>query len=761
MSITLQDSMDRLQAVTVDEIKKLHGETQATLQPFVPLEGQPDYLPNRVLSLEGLCKALEDLELESRNTARNQQILKSLYFPRFRTRHDQIEEAHEQTFRWVFQDHLPDTGQHLAFADWLQRKSGVFWVRGKAGAGKSTLMKFVTNREQTMLSLQEWAGQCKLAMAAHFFWGSGTEMQRSLEGLLCTLLFDILNTAPELIPLFENCLPDFKLVGNAAITCYPVYMSTQKHLLRTIKALLSHSCNLRFCFFIDGLDEFKGDTDALMDLIQLLNNNDNIKICVSSRPWTEFRDAFGNDEDRLIKLEDLTRSDIRNYTADFLSKHPRFHQLKDLDDRYQLLVDKVAQRAQGVFLWVFLVVRSLLEGIRYADTVEDMQLRLEAFPPDLEGFFKRMLYEIPRLYRRKTAQTFQLAITAEVPLPLMIYSFADDMDVDPLFAISGERRPMATNEIYRRNEELLLRLDGRSKGLLEAVLIQGNSDFFRFEVHFLHRTVRDFLLCSQDVHDMFDIALPRTFQPSAILCSAYLALLKAMPEHRLTASNELAPSIEGFFHFASRVQESKNKPDHWPQIVNEANLVLVSTEMQLPLREDSKSAEFIAMAIHAGLVEFVDNALAANCQSSRRPFLEYALQIPWDKRRFPERWQYSPQLVRCLLKHKERPNEKTGTGTLWTDFLRLLYERPEIRTDAAFEVLKILAIEGRAILVPAVPITPQHESQSRFATLRDIYSVNYEEEPPLSPENPFDFLRQIAPPTVVAYIVANVAKASV
>lgn len=41
---------------------------------------------------------------------------------------------------------------------------------------------------------------------------------------------------------------------------------------------------LRFCFFIDGLDEYDGDHEDVIQLLHDLARGKNVKICASSRP---------------------------------------------------------------------------------------------------------------------------------------------------------------------------------------------------------------------------------------------------------------------------------------------------------------------------------------------------------------------------------------------------------------------------------------------------------------------------------------------
>jgi hypothetical protein len=51
---------------------------------------------------------------------------------------------------------------------------------------------------------------------------------------------------------------------------------------------------MKFCFFIDGLDELRGDISDLLSLILQILMRPNVKICVSSRPGMIFEDEFNN-----------------------------------------------------------------------------------------------------------------------------------------------------------------------------------------------------------------------------------------------------------------------------------------------------------------------------------------------------------------------------------------------------------------------------------------------------------------------------------
>ena len=61
-------------------------------------------------------------------------------------------------------------------------------------------MKFLAHHPETRSNLKVWAKNKTLVLAAFFFWSSGTNLQKSQEGLLRSLLFEILSQSPELVP---------------------------------------------------------------------------------------------------------------------------------------------------------------------------------------------------------------------------------------------------------------------------------------------------------------------------------------------------------------------------------------------------------------------------------------------------------------------------------------------------------------------------------------------------------------------------------
>ncbi|KAI5357818.1 hypothetical protein Slin14017_G118310 [Septoria linicola] len=67
-------------------------------------------------------------------------FLGGLFFPELRLRQETFAAPASQTCEWIFRT---TSSNHLAdFEAWLETRAGIFWISGKAGSGKSTLMAY-------------------------------------------------------------------------------------------------------------------------------------------------------------------------------------------------------------------------------------------------------------------------------------------------------------------------------------------------------------------------------------------------------------------------------------------------------------------------------------------------------------------------------------------------------------------------------------------------------------------------------------------
>ncbi|KAF1353980.1 hypothetical protein BDV97DRAFT_292071, partial [Delphinella strobiligena] len=262
-------------------------------------------------------------------------------------------------------------------------------------------MKFLKDDSRTAEALAEWAGGDDLMVASFHFWRAGSDLQRSQPGLFRSLLYEILKRYPDLGPL----LFPRQYEPRASWDGFPAFTELKK----AFRQLATQNM-VKIVFFIDGLDEYEG-TDACMselaDLFVEAVSSANIKAVLSSRPLDPFEAAF--EKVSKMRLHELTRDDIIFYVEDKLRQHRRMDALTKHDVFVsRLLVDSIVISASGVFLWVALVVRSLLEGLRKHDTISMLQDRLDKLPVNLQNLFEHMLRNIDPRYRAHSSQLLQL-----------------------------------------------------------------------------------------------------------------------------------------------------------------------------------------------------------------------------------------------------------------------------------------------------------------------------------------------------------------
>jgi hypothetical protein len=438
-------------------------------------------------------------------------LIDGLQYLSMSQRYETIAKPHQHTFEWIYQKPQRDWSD---FVKWLRAGNGIYWVNGKAGSGKTTLMRYIHDNIRTRQELSLWAGDNPLQISSFFFWNSGTLEQKSQSGLLRSLLFEILTKWKDLIPVVLPEQWQRRTTDNPWSVKYaPLDKWTEHKLKGAFQALVSQrTIPLQLCLFIDGLDEYDGSHPEIVKLFKNVVMSNNIKICVSSRPLIVFEHGFKGLPS--LRLQDLTFADIRNFVTDKLAKNDQMQLLVNEEpERGPQLIVEIVSKAQGVFLWVDLVVTSLLNGLQNFDRISDLRRRVELLPPDLENLYKHMLQHIEPLYLKQASRILQLVRAAREqgelegpaaaePLTILMFSFAEEESEEyPKHSTEVKIKPLTDSEILSRCEAAAGRIKSRCRGLLEVHeyreigyettnLVTSKSEA---RVVYLHRTVRDFL----------------------------------------------------------------------------------------------------------------------------------------------------------------------------------------------------------------------------------------------------------------------------
>jgi hypothetical protein len=243
----------------------------------------------------------------------------------------------------------------------------------------------------------------------------------------------------------------------------------------------------------------------VLELIQKINSRDGIKICVASRQWTEFNDAFH--ESPLLRMQDLTSADMAHFVEAKLEVNRGFLELKRIfpTEATQLVTDVVA-KAEGVFLWVSIVVRSLLAALTEGDGLSDLRTIVDQLPSDIALLYDAIWAQIGgrnMVASAKLLTTFNASQRIPSYITLWLADEKQPLEYD-IRTLSDEGRA-GVRDIMKR------RLDSRTRGILE-ISTRGNIDF-------LHRTARDWIFQPR-IWEGIRSEVPEDFDP-------YLQLLRA------------------------------------------------------------------------------------------------------------------------------------------------------------------------------------------------------------------------------------------
>ena len=463
---------ERNEANALNEIEQLK-QRLLTLLKSSAHEGQ-------IVSHHQVSEKLSDIAAKEWNVRIEDMILGSLYFPTIREREHTVHQAYPGTYAWLLEEHSRNADEHdyeegdgrenfilspTDLLDWLERRAGLYWVSGKAGSGKSTLIEFVYDHPRTAQALENWADGNPLIKAAHYFWNLGSSLQKSQEGLLRTLLYTILGTYRYLIPIiFPGRWRMYNHIGHSKHEPW-----AQWELIDAFTILKDQTlATTRFCFSIDGLDEYDGHHDEIVRVFVDLFSVTSIKLCVSSRSLLGFQDAFRANSS--LRLQDVTHNDIARYVSCRLREHPQFNMLlRRNPGRAERLIQQITDKSDGVFLWVYLTVRSLTEGFRNGDGIGDIEKRVDAISADLGTFFEQLLNKLEPSYLEQTKQIFRLVIEARNTLRLLTISYINE---EPNFAFQCKPYPIDEQEDQLRCDQAMRWINSRCKGLLEVRKIE-------------------------------------------------------------------------------------------------------------------------------------------------------------------------------------------------------------------------------------------------------------------------------------------------
>ncbi len=407
--------------------------------------------------------------------------------------------------------------------------------------------------------------------------------------------------------------------------------------------------------------------------------------------------------------------DIRLYVYNTLHDNIRFQQLTIQEPQYAPeIIQELVTKADGVFLWVKVVIRSILTGLGNRDEIVDLQKRLRELPSDLEALYEHMLMKrIEPFYRERASRIFQIVRAsrdqndqleilgdARVPLTLISLSFADDND--PNLAYTSDVKPLTELQLVVRCNTTEDQLKVRCAGLLElqgvfdphtpdSMLKRAKVDW---KVRYLHRTVRDYLEQPNVWCTITALTVDSNFDPDISLLKSYLLQIKTYPIEDST-SKSLPDKLWRYAALGlehARQAELHQNPAYIA-LLDQLDLVMTwhaerkgTTYIghwarhylaEFPERPLGWGDNILTLAVEYGLCGYLEykfrqastTPFTSAADRPGRPLLDYAISQE------PRAQRYGPdaRVIAVLLAHGARPNVRHNSTTAWENALAFAY----------------------------------------------------------------------------------------
>lgn len=669
-------------------------------------------------------------------------------------RYEDVEEAHKDTFRWIFGG--GECTPWDDFAEFLMGDQGVYWISGKAASGKSTIMKYISeDKEQLRQLLSKWSAGLPLNVSTFFFWSGGSRAQRSQEGLFRSLLWQILRTQPNLI---RTILPaqwkEFYQDAERGVN-YTRLTWSLSVLSEAFNILMGHTSISRKHFLIvDGLDEYEGNHTLLAEMFKKLATSPGVKVCIASRPLVVFEKQFKALPQ--MRLQDITARDIERYVNSSLYQGKRLSWLKlNRPTLAQELVEEIVEHADGVFLWVKLVVQSLLEGFGNDDDLPELQARMRLLPTELTDLYSYMLAlgkDSPYLIAasemfqlRQASDAAENLLLGATPPPFGLLDLWFAMTKVPDFGLSAKISLLPEKQLRGWCIETEKNLRRKCAGLLEVSGLKLNRYTY---IRYLHRTVKEYLEQRHTHEALIAATAPTIFDPHLSLLQTAVLKLKGVCTNMSWDMNELSSTLSLGLTHARLYEESRMKRSQGPNLdevmlLDEIDRTMSKILSDFVLRTDTpwfyqygllqrdrydKVANercedaFLALAVQTGLNQYIqikiegDKVGKSTIRKQGRPLLHHAIDALL-KDALSVSSLSGSSLIPHLLHAGANANEVFNGSTVWHFFLIELHKlSSKTKTKGerwfGFSQITLSFIEGGADLSNPVRFDSPLNTQS-------------------------------------------------
>lgn len=376
-------------------------------------------------------------------------------------------------------------------------ESNVFWLKGAAGIGKSTIARTIATR----------AHEARM-LGASFFFNRGTKDLEDVGLIIPTLAFHLAG----LDDLLKSAIGQ-AIASNHGILEAPAARQLQILITGPLEACFGSSSPHHLVFVLDALDECN-NRDKLLDIIKDLASSlqklPYVRLLLTSRPEHPLQSSLQRIAHHCDLAEDANvRADIRSYMADGLRHIATADKNRDAlppDGLWPAEADQNALVERSGSLFVYAAT-----ALRYIDAQVDPPSALRTLLAAGDSRGTKVYKALDKLYMQVLTLAFPVAdrddeasVALQTMLQILVFA-REPMDRAALEALSG-----VPNSMFRT---ILVKL----RSVIESETSDGN-------IRIYHPSFRDFLI-DPTRHSVLGYAIERT-RAERTLALRCLALMR-------------------------------------------------------------------------------------------------------------------------------------------------------------------------------------------------------------------------------------------
>jgi ankyrin repeat protein len=388
-------------------------------------------------------------------TAAEMSSLRTLSYAGMDERWRNVEEPAAQTTLWLF--------EQPSYQDWFYSRNQdkhccLLWLKGKPGAGKSTLVKAAFRRaEAQQVQSGYWT-------AAFFFNAKGSDLEHSPLGLFRSLLYQLLPRYPAHLRRFAQILS-----SKSGLNPDEPPAVSESELKVFFQSMFATKMEGRTVIFVDALDECDAKTMRSQayfwrEITQSAHAaGAELSVCLSSRHFPTI--TVTNCPE--IIVDQHNDQDIITYVDQKFGLG-----ISESEPEKQILRDRVIGKSAGVFLWVTLVVDDILQKRDEGTSLRALLGEIDNIPEELETLFSSLLRALEPRLRLLTLRLFEWVVLATGPLRLYEWHhILGFIQPEPPESLAAWRK---SEKYTDSSEQLAKQIRTVSKGLIEIVSSVGD-----------------------------------------------------------------------------------------------------------------------------------------------------------------------------------------------------------------------------------------------------------------------------------------------